>query len=76
MSRFTVVLDACVLYPALLRTPKKYNREKLEQTRDLMNLHAKDALVTGYEYLIEQLELPDPDDRHVLAAAMRMQLLP
>lgn len=101
MSRFTVVLDACVLYPAplrdalmrlaltdlfkahwtnhihdewinaLLRTPEKYNREKLEQTRDLMNLHAKDALVTGYEYLIEQLELPDPDDRHVLAAALR-----
>jgi hypothetical protein len=34
----------------------------------LMDLHAADALVTGYEHLIEDLELPDPDDRHVLAA--------
>lgn len=29
-----------------------------------------DALVTGYEPLIESLKLPDPDDRHVLAAAI------
>ena len=28
-----------------------------------------DCLVTGYEDLIESLSLPDPDDRHVLAAA-------
>ena len=28
------------------------------------------ALVTGYEPLVEQLALPDPDDRHVLAAAI------
>ncbi|WP_258879525.1 PIN domain-containing protein [Corynebacterium glutamicum] len=30
-----------------------------------------DCLVTGYEDLIESLSLPDPDDRHVLAAAIR-----
>ena len=29
-----------------------------------------EALVTGYEPLIESLDLPDPDDRHVLAAAI------
>ena len=29
-----------------------------------------DAEVTGYESLIDHLELPDPDDRHVLAAAI------
>jgi hypothetical protein len=29
-----------------------------------------DALVTGYEHLIESIELPDRDDRHVLAAAI------
>jgi len=38
-----------------------------------MDLHAADALVTGYEDLIEGLQLPDPDDRHVLAAAIRGQ---
>lgn len=30
-----------------------------------------DALVTGYEKLAETLTLPDADDRHVLAAAVR-----
>jgi predicted nucleic acid-binding protein len=29
-----------------------------------------DCLVTGYEHLIEGLVLPDPGDRHVLAAAI------
>jgi predicted nucleic acid-binding protein len=47
------------------------SREKLERTRFLMDLHATDALVTGYESLIPGLELPDPEDRHVLAAAIR-----
>jgi hypothetical protein len=30
------------------------------------------AFVVGYEPLIETLDLPDPDDRHVLAAAIRV----
>jgi phosphoglycolate phosphatase-like HAD superfamily hydrolase len=30
-----------------------------------------DAMVQGYEHLIEAMESPDPDDRHVLAAAVR-----
>ncbi len=46
-------------------------REQLERTRFLMNVHVRDCLVTGYEDLIEGLTLPDPDDRHVLAAAIR-----
>ena len=46
-------------------------REQLERTRDLMNAHVRDCLVTGHENLIEGLNLPGPDDRHVLAAAIR-----
>src|SRR5450432_3552157 len=56
---------------ALLRRRPDLSREKLERTRMLMDKHASGALVTGYEDLIESLQLPDPDDRHVLAAAIR-----
>lgn len=45
--------------------------EKLDRTRDLMNAAIADVLVTGYEQLVEALDLPDPDDRHVLAAAIK-----
>lgn len=44
--------------------------EKLGTLRELMNKAVRDCLVTGYEPLIESLPLPDPDDRHVLAAAI------
>jgi predicted nucleic acid-binding protein len=46
-------------------------RAQLERTRDLMNAHARDALIENFEDLIPSLSLPDPDDRHVLAAAIR-----
>lgn len=49
----------------------KFSQEKLDRVRGLMDAHVKDAKVTGYESLIENLQLPDPDDRHVLAAAIR-----
>jgi len=32
--------------------------------------HTENCLVTGYETLIQTLTLPDPDNRHVLAAAI------
>jgi hypothetical protein len=44
---------------------------QLERTRQLMCEAVPDCLVTGYQSLVAGLELPDPNDRHVLAAAMR-----
>lgn len=44
---------------------------KLARTRELMSRAVRDCLVTGHEPLIESVTLPDPDDRHVLAAAIR-----
>lgn len=44
--------------------------EALARTRELMNLAVPDALITGYEPLVPTLTLPDPDDCHVLAAAI------
>lgn len=101
MAKFTVIYDACVLYPQTLRDllmhlaladlfKAKWSAqihdewmrnlhaskpdipfEKLERVRDLMDAHVRDALVIGHEPLIEALSLPDPDDRHVLAAAIK-----
>lgn len=45
--------------------------ERLARTRALMNDAVRDCLVTGYEELIDSLTLPDPEDRHVVAAAIR-----
>lgn len=55
----------------LLQQRKDLTREQLERTRDLMDANVRDAIVTGYEPLIAALTLPDLDDRHVLAAAIR-----
>lgn len=55
----------------LLQDRADLSREQLERTRDRMNEHILDALVTDYEALIPSLHLPDENDRHVLAAAIR-----
>ena len=55
----------------VLQNRPDLTREQLQRTRDLMNAHVRDCLVTGYEELIPALTLPDSDDRHVLAAAIR-----
>ena len=95
-----VVLDACVLYPAqvrslflylagadliqprwsdtihaewmrtLLREHPDITQSQVERIRDLMNAHVPECLVENYEELVPKLDLPDPDDRHVLAAAI------
>lgn len=56
---------------AVLGNRPDLKREQLERTRALMDSHVRDCLVTGFEPLIEGLNLPDPDDRHVVAAAIR-----
>lgn len=100
-SSFTVVFDACVLYPAPLRdflmwlsmsgrfrarwsiaihdewkrnllvNRPDLTKEQLDRTSELMDRAVPDCLVEGYETLLDGLTLPDPNDRHVLAAAIR-----
>lgn len=99
--RHTVVLDACVLYPApirdillslaaeglftakwsniiqqewlrnLLKNRTDLKKEQLNQTIQAMNLAFPDANVEKFEDLITDFELPDNDDRHVVACAIR-----
>lgn len=44
--------------------------QKLDRLRELMRGSIPDVTVTGYEDLVPSLELPDPNQRHVLAAAI------
>lgn len=99
-SRYTVVLDACVLYPAPVRdillslahqglfrarwtqtindewlrnviiNRPELNPANLEATVKQMAQAIPDALIVGYEKFASTIELPDPDDRHVVAAAL------
>ncbi len=43
----------------------------LDRTRVLLAQAVPDWEITGYEALVAGLDLPDPQDRHVLAAAVR-----
>jgi predicted nucleic acid-binding protein len=99
--KFTVVLDACVLYPAPVRDillslaseglfkPKwtyeiqdEWMRNLLKNRSDLsvftleatvqaMNSAFPDSNVENNKQLIPSLQLPDQNDRHVLACAIR-----
>jgi predicted nucleic acid-binding protein len=55
----------------LLKNRPDLTREQLDRTSALMDRAIPDGLVVGYEALIPGLALPDTDDRHVLAAAIR-----
>ncbi|MEL6710603.1 MAG: PIN domain-containing protein [Pseudomonadota bacterium] len=46
------------------------NRKQLEAQRDLMIRAIPDSVLSGYDAIVPLLTLPDPDDRHVLAAAI------
>lgn len=55
----------------VLKNRSDLTEAQLHRTRDLMNAAVLDCLVEGYEELIPALTLPDADDRHVLAAAIK-----
>ena len=55
----------------LVKNRPDLTAEQIDRTSDLMDRAIPDGLVTGHEVLIEGLTLPDPGDRHVLAAAIR-----
>jgi predicted nucleic acid-binding protein len=56
---------------ALTRNRPDIPSVKLDRLRQLMNGAVRDCLISGYEPLAEELKLPDPGDRHVLAAAIK-----
>lgn len=68
-ARWTdTILDEC--FRSIVRRRPELEAP-LKRTRELMVAAVPGCLVDGHEHLISSLELPDPDDRHVLAAAIR-----
>ncbi len=55
----------------LLDNRSDLTKEQLNQTTKAMNLAFPDANVENFEELIPSLKLPDKDDRHVFACAIR-----
>ena len=55
----------------LLKKKPDLNKKRIERTRQLMDKTVDSCLVCDYDPLIESLDLPDKDDRHVLAAAIK-----
>ena len=47
------------------------DRVALARTRELMCAAVPGCLIEGWQPMVNGLNLPDPDDRHVLAAAIR-----
>src|SRR5690606_10655716 len=45
--------------------------EEIKKRIDKTNQAFPDALVTNYESLVDSLDLPDENDKHVLAAAIK-----
>lgn len=100
MSRFTVIYDANVFYPAPLRDlllrlaatglfRARWSKDiegewvrnlkedrpelgsRIDRTVVLINEHAHDAMVEDYQHFIPCVNLPDQNDRHVVAAALK-----
>ena len=54
----------------LLTNRSDLTRKQLDRTKQLMAQAVPDCLVCDFETLEQSLKLPDPNDRHVLAAAI------
>lgn len=54
----------------LLKNRPDLKASDLDRTRSLMNAAVPDCMVEGFAQLIPSIQLPDPDDRHVVAAAI------
>jgi predicted nucleic acid-binding protein len=63
------ILDEC--FRNILADRPDLSPESLSRTRAAMNAAIPDVVVSGYASLMAGIELPDPDDRHVVAAAIR-----
>ena len=99
ISKFAVLVDTNVLYPAYLRdlvlrlalrdtfrihwsqhildelkkallTKAHLTEEQITYIQDRMAIAFPDALVSGEEDTITHIKLPDPDDHHVISAAL------
>ena len=55
---------------SLARDRPDITRERIDEIRDLMDKAFPDASVRGFDASIDSLDLPDSNDRHVLAAAI------
>jgi hypothetical protein len=63
------ILDEC--FSNILEQRPDLSAAQLARTRELMVRAVPDCMVEGFDDLIAGLSLPDLDDRHVLAAAIR-----
>lgn len=70
--KWTEIIHAEWMRNLLLNRPD-LTAAQLQKTKEAMCGAFPAADVTHFEALVEALELPDPDDRHLLAAAIRCQ---
>ena len=57
----------------LLSNRPDLNHQQLDRTRSLMDEAFPNAIVQNYEKIEQKVTLPDPEDEHVLAAAIESQ---